>query len=257
MQTPTVKEGDSVVVWVSCGAASGVALMETIKRYKGFLNIHAVNTPMVEEHEDNQRFLSDLSNFLDFPIHVAVSDQFPDGSAEQVWKKRKFMSSPQGAPCTMFIKKRARQAWENENNPDWHVLGFTADETQRHEKFIKTERENVLPVLVEAGITKDMCYRVLEESGLRLPEMYYLGYPNANCIGCVKSKSITYWNKTRVDFPEIFQQRAELSRDIGCKLAYYKGKRIFLDELPPEAKGYKMKSMPDCGIFCEEWGYDS
>lgn len=77
-----------------------------------------------------------------------------------------------------------------------------------------------------------------------------MGFANANCEGCVKSSSVTYWNHTRKVLPEVFKARAEQSRKIGAKLVIYKGKRIFLDELPADAKGYKMKSY-ECGIFCD------
>ena len=33
----------------------------------------------------------------------------------------------------------------------------------------------------------------------------------------------------------------------------YKGKRIFLDELPADARGRSLKTLDiECGIFCEE-----
>jgi len=132
------------------------------------------------------------------------------------------------------------------------VLGFTADEVKRHERFALTERDNVLPVLIDAGITKDDCYQILSDAGLRLPEMYYLGYPNANCIGCVKATSVTYWNHVRKVHPDVWDERNKLSRKLGCRLTRLKGKRVFLDEVPPEAIGRPMKSMDiECGIFCE------
>ena len=43
---------------------------------------------------------------------------------------------------------------------------------------------------------------LIERAGLRLPEMYRLGYANANCVGCVKGGA-GYWNKIRRDFPEL------------------------------------------------------
>ena len=76
-----------------------------------------------------------------------------------------------------------------------------------------------------------------------------MGFPNANCIGCVKSQSPTYWNLVRSTFPEVFNQRAEQSRRIGCRLVRLRGKRIFLDELKPTDKGGKIKSW-ECGNFC-------
>ena len=151
------------------------------------------------------------------------------------------------------IKKEARQHWEKQNPHDYIVLGFTADEQSRHERFVQTERSNVLPVLIEAGITKQDCYRIVSDANLMLPQVYLQGYPNANCIGCVKATSPTYWNHVRKNHPEVFEERAVQSRQIGAKLAVVKGERIFLDELDPQAKGRPLKGMDfECGIFCEE-----
>jgi hypothetical protein len=163
------------------------------------------------------------------------------------------MSGPKGAPCTIELKKRARQDWEAENRADWHVLGFTADEKTRHDRFVLTERSNVLPVLIDQGVTKNDCYAILQDAGLTLPRVYRMGYPNANCIGCVKATSPTYWNHVRQQHPDVFQDRAEQSRRLGARLVRVDNRRLFLDELDPAAKGRSMKSMDiDCGIFCEE-----
>jgi len=132
-------------------------------------------------------------------------------------------------------------------------LGFTADEKRRYDRFVLTERDNVLPILIEDNITKEDCFRIIQEAGITPPNVYYLGYPNANCIGCVKASSPTYWNHVRNMHPNVFVDRAVQSRKIGCKLVKYKGKRIFLDELLSDAKGRSMKKMNiECGIFCEE-----
>jgi hypothetical protein len=163
------------------------------------------------------------------------------------------MSGPAGAPCTKYLKKRARQEWEAENKPDWHVLGFTSEERARHSKFILTERSNVIPVLIDAEITKQDCINALTLAGIDPPRVYRMGYPNANCIGCVKATSATYWNFIRKVSPGVFQERAEQSRNIGAKLVRHKKQRIYLDELPPDAKGRPLKSMNfECGTFCEE-----
>ena len=246
-------QGKTIVVWFSCGAASAVAAKKTIDRYGSDNTIRIVNNPIKEEHPDNQRFLRDVQDWLGIEIEFALNSKYPSATCEDVWEKRKYMSGPSGAPCTVELKKRARQEWESNNNYDYIVLGFTADEKKRHERFVMTERADVLPVLIEDGITKADCYRIINEAGLRLPEIYNLGFPNANCIGCVKASSATYWNHVRETFPEVFKQRAEMSRRIGAKLAWYKGGRIFLDELPHDAKGRPMKNMDfECGIFCEE-----
>ncbi len=244
---------ETIAVWFSCGAASAVAAYKTIEKYGHSHQVRIINNPVAEEDADNRRFLLDVEKWLGHPIEFATNAKYPSCSCIDVWADRKFMSGPTGAPCTMELKKKARQQWEKENHADWHVLGFTYDEKSRHERFVLTERENVLPVLIDGKITKRECFEIISAAGIALPSIYLRGYPNANCIGCVKATSATYWNHVRKQDPEVFQQRAEQSRQIGCKLVRWKGKRMFLDELPVDAKGRKMKSMDfECGIFCEE-----
>jgi len=242
----------TIAVWFSCGAASAVAAKKTAEIYGQSHIVRVVNNPVIEEDADNRRFLIDVEKWVGVPIEIASNKNYPAMSAVDVWDRRKFMSGRHGAPCTVHLKKEAREQWEKINNPDWHVLGFTYDEVDRHERFIRSERENVIPVLIEHRITKAMCFDILRAAEIKLPAIYDMGYPNANCIGCVKASNATYWNHVRAKHPEIFQQRAEQSRRIGAKLARHKGKRVFLDKLSPDARGRPMKTMQfECGIFCE------
>lgn len=241
-----------IAVWFSRGAASAVALKKTIEKY-GAENVRAVYCPVIEEDDDGLRFEKAVSSWAGVEIEHATNSNYPDCSAVAVWEKRKFMSGPLGATCTIELKKVARQQWEQRNNPDWHVFGFTLDEKIRHDRFVLTERQNVLPVLIDAGITKRECFDIVRVAGISLPRIYALGYPNANCIGCVKATSPTYWNHVRRQHPAIFTQRAEQSSRLGARLVRVKDERIFLDELDPNATGQPMKTIQfDCGIFCEE-----
>ena len=243
----------SIAVWFSCGAASAVAAKKTLERYGDKHLIRVLNNPVAEEDEDNRRFLRDVQAWLGLPIEIVKSKKYPSNSAVDVWEKRQFMSGPMGAPCTLELKKYARQEWEKENHVDWQVLGFTADEKKRHDRFVLTERSNVLPVLIDESITKADCYTILQKAGIELPRIYSMGYPNANCVGCVKATSSTYWSHVKLMHPKVFEERAEQSRRIGARLVRYKGKRMFLDELPEGARGNPMKNMDiECGIFCEE-----
>lgn len=262
---PCPKEGDVIVVWFSNGAASAVALDETLRRYGNLCKIRAVNNPVINEDSDNLRFQEEISERLNIKIEHAFNKNYPSGDCREVWAHRKWMSGAGkgkkggGAPCTVELKKVARAQWEAENHFDWLVLGFTADEKKRYDRFILTERGNVLPVLIEKGITKDDCYQRIREYGIELPRSYSTssrfgsGFPNANCIGCVKATSPTYWNHVRETHPEIFKERADQSRGLGAKLVRVKNKRIYLDDLDPDARGRDMKTMKtECGIFCEE-----
>lgn len=240
-----------IAVWFSCGAASAVAAKKTIEEYGDTHAIRIINNPVAEEHEDNRRFLKDVEDWLGIKIEVAINPKFPDASCETVWEKRRYMAGVAGAPCTMELKKAARQEWERHNHHDFIVLGFTAEEKHRQDRFSLMERSNDIPVLINHGITKADCYQIIQDAGIRLPEIYYLGYPNANCIGCVKASSPTYWNHVRKVHPDVFQRRAEQSRYIGARLVKVKGQRIFLDELDPAVTGRPMKNMEvECGIFC-------
>ncbi|ESQ85446.1 hypothetical protein AEAC466_04585 [Asticcacaulis sp. AC466] len=249
-----------IAVWFSCGAASAVAAKLTIERYGATHDVRLLNNFVLEEDGDNRRFLREVSEWLGYPVEQVAHPDYPNCSAVEIFDLRKFMSSPKGAPCTMLLKRGARQHWEQTHDVAWHVMGFTAEEEDRHDNFILTERDNLLPVLIDAGLTKQDCFDICLAAGLTLPRMYLWGYPNANCVGCVKVNSPTYWNHVRRVHPEVFAARAEQSRRLGVRLVRVRGAgkgertRIFLDELSPDYVGGPMKSlkMPDCGIFCEE-----
>ena len=241
---------ETIAVWFSNGAASAVAAKLTIEKYGDTHNILIVNNPIKEEHEDNIRFRNDVEKWINHPIISATNPKFPNCSIVEVFDKQKNVSGVHGAPCTLELKKKARYQFELEHEIDWHVLGFTLEEKHRHERFVYGERSNVIPVLIESKLTKYDCFDILHKAGIKRPEIYEMKFPNANCIGCVKSQSPTYWNMVRKNFPEVFAQRAEQSRRLNCKLVKYKGDRIFLDELPEKARGGIIQTW-ECGLFCD------
>lgn len=277
------KEGETIVVWFSCGAASAVAAKMTIEKYGKKNKILVVNNYIKEEDEDNQRFLKDVEKWLGITIQRAVNSKYKSCSIEEVFDDRRYMSGVKGAPCTLELKKKARYEWEIKNRPDWTVMGFTKEERTRFEDFKLNERPASIWIL--ENTSKGECFEIIKKAGIRLPLMYLLDYPNANCPGCVKASSPTYWNHVRIVHPLVFKSRANQSREFGVKLArvhckylpfaikvdgiFYdrytkemlstindKGKishsvRVQLDDLPENAKGRPMKSMKiECSIFC-------
>lgn len=240
----------TIAVWFSCGAASAVAALKTLEKYSGQFDVRVVNNPIIEEDEDNLRFKNDVEKWLGVKIETAINKNYPKCSAVDVWTRNRYMSHPHGAPCTNLLKKEARRQWEQVNNPAHHVLGFTADEQARHDDFVERERE-ILPVLIDAKITKTDCFEIIAREGIARPRSYEQGYPNANCKGCPKATSPTYWNHTRRMDPLVFRARAELSRELGARLVRVNNQRIYLDELDPNAVGKPMKNMDfECGVFC-------
>lgn len=242
-----------IAVWFSCGAASAVAAKLTLDKYGSTHEVRMCNNPIAEEDKDNRRFLKDVEAWLGITFEQVTHPMFPSASAVEVWDHKRYMSGVHGAPCTDALKRQARLLWERYNQCDYLVLGLTVDESWRINNF-NAARNNKDPVMIaplaDSGYTKQDCFDVLAEAGICVPHMYSLGFPNANCIGCVKSTSPTYWNLVRQHFPEVFAQRAEQSRRIGARLVRVSGERLFLDELAPDAKGRDMKSF-DCGVICQ------
>lgn len=241
---------NTIAVWFSCGVASAIALKKTLEIYGNDYNVLAINSPIAEEHPDNLRFKDEISKWLNIEIIEAKSKKYPNQSIIEVFDKRKYMSGVAGAPCTKELKKQPRYEFELENKIDFHVLGFTYEEKDRFERFTKFERGNTIGVLIDEKLTKFDCFDILNKAGIKRPYIYDLGFPNANCIGCVKSSSPTYWNLVRKEFPDVFQERCEQSRSIGTKLVKVKGERIFLDELKQTDRGGIIKTW-ECGIFCD------
>ena len=103
----------TIVVWFSCGAASAVAAKKTVELYGDSHIIRVVNNPIKEEDQDNQRFLKDVEEWLGVPIEYALHPNYPAASCNEVWKDRRFMSGPYGAPCTMLLKKKLGSIGKN------------------------------------------------------------------------------------------------------------------------------------------------
>ena len=56
-----------------------------------------------------------------------------------------------------------------------------------------------------------------------------------------------YWNKIRIDFPEVFERRAKQERLLNNSCI----NGVFLDELDPHRGRLQNEIMEDCGISCE------
>lgn len=237
------------LVWFSCGAASAVAAKKATQIYPDCEILYC--DTLAYEHKDNIRFMSDVQNWIGKRIKIIKSDKYSD--IYDVFNKTGYLVGVKGARCTTELKKNVRLTYQRPG--DIHIFGLTADEKNRIERFESMHPHTFLEwILRDQNITKKDCYTILKNAGIELPVMYKLGYNNNNCIGCVKGQ-MGYWNKIRIDFPEIFQKMAKQERKMNvaiCKT--YKGdgkrKRVFLDELDPQAGRYS--TMPDieCGVLC-------
>ncbi len=238
-----------VLVWFSCGAASAVAAKFAVEKYADCEVLYC--DTLKYEHFDNLRFLHDVENWIGKKINIICSDKYSD--IFDVFDRTGWLVGVNGARCTTELKKNVRKKYQREN--DLHIFGLTFDEQKRIERF---EDENYLLelewILSEKNIDKKECYKIIQKAGIELPIMYRLGYNNNNCIGCVKGQQ-GYWNKIRVDFPDAFKRMSiqERKMDVAINKTYAgdgKRKRVFLDELDPDAGRDVPLPDIDCGVLC-------
>lgn len=236
------------VVWFSCGAASAVVAKITLEKYPDTCEIVYCDT-LAYEHPDNIRFLKDCEKWFGKEIKIIRSEKYKD--IYEVFNKG-WLVGIKGAACTTEMKRIPRKKYQIPG--DVNVWGYTFEEKQRIDRYLENNIDDSIFPLYENKITKQDCHTILNKAGIEQPTMYKLGYKNNNCIGCVKGAQ-GYWNKIRVDFPEIFEKMAKLERrlNVSVNKKYVKKKRIrvFLDELPIDAGRYEQEADITCGVICE------
>lgn len=230
------------VSWFSAGISSFVAAYIMRDKLDEIIYIDVAN-----QHPDSMRFVRDCERLLDMPITILRDTRY-GASVDNVIEQTRYINSPYGANCTMQLKKRVRQDWERENNAigSVYVWGYDVGEVRRAKRMRETmpEYKHAFP-LIDASLSKADCHGLAMDLGLKRPIMYDLGYPNNNCIGCVKGGR-GYWNKIREDFPDVFKRRAKQERLIGHSCI----NGVYLDELEPNTGNMNTEIMPDCSIMC-------
>lgn len=227
------------VCWFSTGVSSFIACYLTPDVDK------IIYTHIDSQHSDSLRFLHDCEKLLGKKIEILQSTEYK--TVDEVIEKKRYINGPAGAACTLELKKRVRQKWELQNGiGHTYVWGYDVNERHRAERIVESmpEFNHEFP-LIKYGLTKQDCHELCERIGLKRPAMYDLGYPNNNCIGCVKG-GMGYWNKIRKDFPDVFARRARQEREVGHSCI----NGVFLDELDPNRGDMNTEIMPECGIAC-------
>lgn len=238
---------DYKVCNISAGVSSFIAgwlVKDTIDEW---IYIH-----VEDQHEDSMRFIFDCEKAIGKKITILKSKEYKD--TDECFRALGGFRSLMGGgrefiPCTNWLKKRVRVKWEAEH-PDYnitYVWGFDRGEIRRAERMTDMfpEYEHEFP-LIEKNLSKEDVHGYFQEHfDFRRPLMYDLGFPNNNCIGCVHG-GMGYWNNIRIEFPEIFEKRAKLERELGRSIL----KQCYLDELEPTRGDFKNEIIPDCGIMC-------
>jgi hypothetical protein len=64
-----------------------------------------VNAFIEQEDPDNRRFLADCEKWFDHPITILRDEKF-GASTHEVWKRKRYMKGPRGAPCSQELKRK-------------------------------------------------------------------------------------------------------------------------------------------------------
>ena len=234
------------IVWFSCGAASAVC--GKLMKAEGRENVEHAYCETGAEHPDNKRFLRDYEEWCGIKVRRLKSEKYAD--TWSLWEGERYLAGINGAPCTRELKVRPRLRYQRPS--DIHVFGYTADaaDVARAEALREHYPELTIETpLIDRGIKKEACLEIIRAAGISLPILYGLGFPNNNCIPCVKATSPAYWALVRLHFPEEFWRMANLSRALGVRLCRIKGERCFIDEIP-EDQPVVEPIMPACDFLC-------
>lgn len=236
---------NKTIGWWSAGITSAAACKMALEMYD---NVELYYLHIDTAHPDNVRFKKECEDWYGVEIKELKSSKYADQF--DVIEGTGYVNGAGGARCTLELKKEVRFKFEREHPEIAHqVWGYEFDRKQIN-RAIRFGQQypytNPLFPLIEKGLDKDMCAGLIMNQGIELPEMYKLGYPNNNCIGCVKGGK-GYWNKIRVDFPETFERMSKAERVAGHSCI----KGTFLDELELNAGRNNKIVMPNCGLLCE------
>lgn len=231
------------VSWFSAGVSSAIATKLAIDCIDKIIYTH-----IDDQHPDTMRFVKDCEAWFGKPVEVLQS---PLRSVDNACRMASYIRAGggRGRACTLRLKRRVRQEWEQDNQGrHCYVWGMDASEKKRAENILRTmpQFEHSFP-LIERGIGKDEAHEILKASCIKRPAMYEMGYHNNNCIGCLAG-GIGYWNKIRLDFPDVYEARARMERTIGFSVL---AEGVWLDELDPERGRHEGPICDDCGIMCE------
>ena len=230
------------IAWFSCGAASAVAASISAPDVRVYCDTGS-------EDADNRRFMADCeSKFKWPPVTILRSEEYKD--TWDVWQKRKYLAGINGAPCTGELKIKPRLAFQRPD--DIHIWGYTSDpaDVVRAESLARNYFEMAMEFpLIEKGLNKANCLALLKSKGIPPPRTYAEGFPNANCMPCVKATSPNYWALVRLRRPEVFKRMTEVSRGMNVRLTRINGVRIFIDEIPVDWP-VTGPIVPECDMLC-------
>lgn len=151
-----------------------------------------------KELRETYRYLSKLEAYLGKPI-TRLSDERGFDHWLEVYKN--YLPSPNMRWCTRMLKIKPFEEYVGDGQV-YSYIGIRADEDR--EGYI-SHKPNIKPVypFKEDGITREDVFRILEESGLALPD-YYKWRTRSGCYFCFFQRKAE-WVGLMENHPDDFQ----------------------------------------------------
>ena len=96
------------ICWLSAGVSSFIGAYLCKDELDKAIYIH-----IDDQEPDTLRFIKDCEKALRMEIEIIQSKDFK--TVEEVCRKYKYINGVYGAKCTMILKKKVREIWEQEN----------------------------------------------------------------------------------------------------------------------------------------------
>lgn len=220
---------------MSGGKASGYVAWWTLQHYpKDDVILFFNDTGW--EHPDLFRFLNDMSAFLDHPITHSSDGRDVEGLSYD----RGLLPNNRVPFCSVELKGKMMERFSRDG--DTILYGIGANEVHRAKrlislyKTIEIKRKISITLkfpLIEHGIDDIHIAQFYKQNGIKIPELYSLGFKHNNCSGGCVRQSKKQWIHLFRTIPEVFMERErferEFSEHIGRRSTFMK--TMSLEEL--------------------------
>jgi 3'-phosphoadenosine 5'-phosphosulfate sulfotransferase (PAPS reductase)/FAD synthetase len=171
-------------------------------------NIEYVFCDTEKELPETYDYLKKLEVYLGKPITYLKHDG--RGFDELLLARRGFLPSPQVRWCTESLKIKPYERYLGDDLCNSYI-GIRADELYR--KGYVSTKPNIIPCypFIDDGIKKDDVFRILEESGLGIPE-YYKWRSRSGCYFCFFQQKIE-WVGLFENHPDLFELAKSYERE--------------------------------------------
>lgn len=183
------------------GGKDSTALAIFLRQTRPELDVEYLFCDTHKELEETYEYLVRLEAFLGQPITRLTSGLDERGFDHWLRVYGGYLPSPNMRWCTRQLKIEPFERYVGDD-PAFLYVGIRADE--RREGYIST-KSNLTPVFPfkEAGITRDDVFRILEESGVGIPD-YYQWRSRSGCYFCFFQRK-EEWVGLKERHPELYQ----------------------------------------------------